>query len=216
MAKRVRLFQLWKEIFTSKKQIREIEEAKQELGKNLNICRETSDPVERLKSLDAAEANLNKVKTLIYQMKERQTALFDREVKSKDIRTESEFEDLRAYISALRIVNKIGIEGYLHGGAIEKWTELLTWLGFDSPKIGLSVTLRITEEKNWKVIIIKDSAYRQFDDMSPEIIKRQKALRKVFDQMGCRFYYQTAPSSGTKITIMIPSNSDRQKRTLNI
>ena len=72
--------------------------------------------VARLKCLEEAEKYFNKGKALMYEMKERQTFLPSFEAR-QDTALESELEDMGAYISGLRIINKIAVEGYLHGGA---------------------------------------------------------------------------------------------------
>ncbi|MDP3791239.1 MAG: ATP-binding protein [Candidatus Omnitrophota bacterium] len=199
--KRIGLFQLFKEIFIAERLSREIEKSKQEMGKNLMALRGLSDPVARLKCLEETEKYFNKGKALMYEMKERQTFLPSFEAR-QDAALESELEDWGALISGLRIINKIAVEGYLHGDAIEKWTELLTYLGFNNPKVMISFTLR----KLWKIIIIKDPVCRQLDDLPPDKIKKQQGIRKILERMGGKFYYKAAPSFGTRITVMLPSN----------
>lgn len=199
--KRVGLFQLFRGIFIAEKQVKGITESKREFGKNIILCKGTPDPVMRLKYLDAAEEAFNKGKTLIYEMKAHQAKLFNREEQGEDVILESELEDMAAYISGLRIINKIAVEGYLYGGAIEKWTELLTWLGFDNPKVTMSFAI----SKLWKVIVIKDSVCRQLDDLPPDIIKKQQGARKILEKMGGKLYYKAAPSFGTRIIVMLPS-----------
>lgn len=199
--KRIGLFQLWREIFIARKLVREIEESKQEMGKNFMALKGLSDPVARLKCLEEAEKNFNKGKALMYEMKDRQVRLPNFKGQ-EDPALESELEDWGAYISGLRIINKIAVEGYLHGGAIEKWSELLTWFGFDNPKVAMSFTMR----KLWKIIIIRDPVCRQVDDLPPLVIKRQHAIKKILQQMGGKFYYKASPSfGGTIVTIMIPT-----------
>jgi len=204
-AKRVGLFQLWNEIFIARRQIKEIEEAKRELGKNLISLRGMTNPIAGLKYLEEAEKNFDRARALIYQMKERQARFRNIGMRKEDIIIESQFEDMAAYISGVKLIVKIAVDGYVRGDALGEWTQLLTWFGFDSPKVEMSVTLETIDQKIWKLITIKDAKYRPLDAMSPNIIKRQKGIRELFERMGYKFYYQAEPSFGTTITVMMPS-----------
>lgn len=186
-----------------RKQIQQIEETKQEFGKNIMLCQKTSDPIARLKYLEEAEKAFDKGKVLMYETRDRQMRLPNFEPRDGETALYSELEDWTALISGLRIINKIAVEGYLHGGAIEKWTELLSWFGFNNPKIAISFTLSTL----WKIVIIRDPVCRQLDDLSPDIIKKQQAIRKILQKMGGKFYYKASPSfGGTVLTVMIPTN----------
>ena len=208
--KPIGLCRLWKEASIGKNQGIQIEETKCELIKNLTILQGVSDPVEGLKYLEEAEKYIKTAKILLKQMKERQKDLYeeiDPQMQREQTIAESQFDEMLEYISGLRVMVKIAVESMIQGSTIGKWGDLITWFNFDSPAMELSVTEETIEQKDWKVIIIQDPKCRYRDDLPANIIKRHQGIKDLFERMGGKYYYQAAPSIGTKIILMLPSNN---------
>jgi len=205
--KKIGIFKLWKEILISRREAMEIREAKRALVECLTALKEISDPTQGLRYLENAERNIEKTKKLFEQMKERQKNLFketDFTAEKEQVIAESQFEDMASYISGLRLLVTIAVEGKTHDGIIAKMGELISWFGLDSSTVKLSVTIENIGQKDRKLIIIKDDKCRMWDDMTANIRKRHQGVREVFERTGGGFFYHADPLSGTKITIMMP------------
>lgn len=205
--KHMGLFQLWKELFNSKRQTRRIEEVNQALKRNLALLKEVSDLSLALRYLNESEEILKRMKLLLSQMKERQKRLFeepDPQEQREKIIAKSQLEDIAEYISGLKLMIKILLEGKTQEDVLDKMGDLISWLGFENPQVNLFVTEETIDQDRWKVITIESAEFRAWDDLPANIRRRHSELKEIFERIGARFCYQTSPAQGTKILLMAP------------
>lgn len=212
--KQMGLFQLWKEIFIGRRQTRRIEALNFALENNLASLREVTDFTLALRYLDESEELINRAKLLLSQMKERQKRLFeepDPQRQREEIIAQSQLEEISEFVSGLKLIIKILLEGKTQEDVLDKMGDLISWLGFENPQVNLFVTEETIDQDKWKVITIESTEFRAWDDLPANIRRRRSELKGIFERAGAKYYYQASPAQGTMIKLMVPQPSKLEK-----
>jgi len=201
------LFHLLREAFVSQRQVKEMETIALASKKVFVSLNNLSDLPSTLRYLNEAQELLRKARVSVSKFRERNTRLFEEESiegQTEEITEEFKIEDTLEFISGLRLLIKIALEGKMQQGTEEEMGILFDWLGFSDHQVGMLVTEEVIGQHSRKVITIESSDFRTWDDMSPNIRKRHLALKKIFERGKGQFYYESFPSKGTKITLKLP------------
>jgi len=205
--KKMGLFCLYRETHIEHKQAKELQTIHAALENNFAAFYNISDFSLALKNLDERETFLNKEKELFYKIQDTSRRIYEemtRERQQEDIMIESRINDALDDVTVMRILLKIVQEKKEPIRFLNKLGDLFDWLELRRPAVIFLESEQIIEQQAWQVITVENSQCRYWDDMPEHIRRRHSKFKKMFESAGCKVCYSTSPSSGTRITIMVP------------